>query len=77
MTLTTVDAVGVGGAVVVVVIVVDVDEVGDGVGSLIPAADRRRTYGPVLFGVVNELSPTVRSVVPHLNHKSHVRNSKA
>ncbi len=35
----------------------------DGVDSLIPRPDRRRTYGPVLFCK----SPTVRSVVPHLN----------
>lgn len=42
----------------VVVVVVDSD---------VPAADRRRTYGPALFVIDDEPSPAVRSVVPHLN----------
>ena len=53
------------GAAVVVVVIVGV--VVDDVDSLTPAPDRRRTYGPALLGLINDPSPTVRSVVPHLN----------
>ncbi len=64
VTLTTVDVGVVAAAVVVVVVVVVVV---DGVDSVTPEPDRRRTYGPVLFVAVNDPSLAVRSVVPHLN----------
>lgn len=51
-----------------VVTLTSVDGVTD-VDSLTPAPDRRRTYGPVLFVVDGEPSPTVRSFVPHLDYK--------
>jgi hypothetical protein len=63
VTLTTVDVGVVAAAVVVVVVVVVVD----GVDSVTPEPDRRRTYGPVLFVAVKDPSLAVRSVVPHLN----------
>lgn len=38
-----------------------------GVDSVTPEPDRRRTYGPALLGLINDPSPTVRSVASHLN----------
>ena len=65
VTLTTVDV----GGVVVAVVVIDgvVVVVVEGVDSVTPAPDRRRTYGPVLFVTVDDPSFAARSVVPHLN----------